>query len=64
MPLTGAPLREEESFALVLGLRVHLVWSSLLTSRRRSVHLSGLAESFEAVRTMTIFFAGSWPLMD
>ena len=29
MPLTGAPLREEESFVLGLGLRVILVWSSL-----------------------------------
>ena len=62
MPLTGAPLREEESFILVLGMRVHLVWSSLFTFLRRSVGLSGLAESCEIVRTMTIFFAGSWPL--
>ena len=62
MPLTCAPLREEESFVWVLGKRVHLVWSSLFTFRRRSVHLSGLAESCEVVRTMNILFAGSWPL--
>ena len=41
MPLTGAPMREEESFVLVLAMRVHLVWSSLFTFRRRSVGLSG-----------------------
>ena len=62
MPLTGASLREEESFVLVLGMRVHLVWSSLFTFRRRSVGLSGLTESYEIVRTMTIFFAESWLL--
>ena len=62
MPLTGAPLREEESFVLVLGMRVLLVWSSLFTFRRRSVHLCGLAESCKVVRTMTILFARLWPL--
>ena len=40
---------------------VHLVWSSLFDFRQRSVHLSGLAESYEKVRTTTNVFAGSYP---
>ena len=42
MPLTGAPLHEDECFVLDAGNAIHVVWSLLFAFRRRRVHWPSL----------------------